>query len=239
MSVPMGFRRSHIVILLMVFLLGALTLWYSLATHPQVQSHFDVLNTQQPMNVLVGVQGTPLNPGFLGFIAVVHPKSNVLTVIPISGLIPVTVNHRQESLYQAISDTTPARAARLASQASGIPIDHYFYLNSYDLTLLLDTLYNHSPNWPNQLSPLTMLQTLGYPYGRTVPKQEMKLVSMMVNRLASINPLAASSLLAIPRTAKTNLPYYELYLLADYVRGDKLQPVSPRQYAHHLRRVHG
>ncbi|MCL5116033.1 MAG: hypothetical protein M1272_02665, partial [Firmicutes bacterium] len=147
-SVKTGFRRAHLLLLLLVFLLGALFLWYSLDTHPELHSRVDVLNTSQPMNVLVSVQGTALDPGFLGFIAVVQPHTRVLNVIPVSGLREVTVNHASEPLYQAVSDSKPRTATRLVSEATGVPIDHYFYLTSSDLNLILQALYYHSPNWP-------------------------------------------------------------------------------------------
>lgn len=239
-SVPIGFRRSHIIALLTVFLLGAGLMWYSLVTHPEVRSRVQVIDTAQSMNVLVGAKGNPLDPGFLGFVAHVNPNSRVLQVTPISAMTPVVVSGTKESLYQAVSDTSAKKATRLVSHAIGVPIDHYFYINGDDLMLVLDVLYNHVQNWPKTLPPLTMLQTLGYPSGQFNPKQEMKLVGLMVNRLPSLNPIAASSLLGITRTSATNLSSYELYLLAEYVRGDTLHRVPISHYTHHHpRRTHG
>jgi hypothetical protein len=237
-SLKPGFRVLPLIVLLTVFLLGAGFIWYSLATHPAVRSRVDVLNTRQPMNVLVGVQGTPLDPGFLGFIAVVKPNSRVLTVVPISGLTPVRVDNRKEPLYQAVSDVSAAQATRLVAHVARIPINHYFYLNANDLMLILQALYQHSPNWPPHLTPLTMLETLGYPNGRIETGKEMTLLRIMVAQLPLINPIQASSLLAIPKTAVTNLTSYQLFLLANYVRGDQLHLGSLAHRAPR-RRFHG
>lgn len=238
-SSRIGFRRSHIVALLSLFFVGAVLVWYSLVTHPAVRSRIQIVDIQQSMNVLVGVQGNALNPGFLGFVAHVNPNSRILKVTPISGMMPTVVNHQQEPLYEAISDSSAKQATGLVASATGIPIDHYFYINGTDLSLILTVLYDHSPGWPKTLSPLDMLQTLGYPNGATNPKQEMKLVGLMVNRLPTLNPAQASSLLGITRTSSTNLSFYELYLLAEYVRGDTLKQVPISSYTHHSRRAHG
>ncbi|NMP22315.1 hypothetical protein [Sulfobacillus harzensis] len=238
-AIRIGFRRSHILALLIIFLLGAGLMWYSLVTHPKIRSRVQVLDTQKPMNVLVGVKGTALDPGFLGFVAHVSPNSRVLGVTPLASLTEVTVNNRREPLYQAVSDTSAKKAIKLVSRADGVPIDHYFFINGSDLQLVLDTLYYRSPNWPKTLPPLTMLQTLGYPSGQLEPRQEMKLVGLMVNRLPSLNPIAASSLLGLTRTSHTDFSFYELYLLADYIRGDTLKEVPITHYTHHTRRAHG
>lgn len=233
-----GFARMTVIVSLLVFVVGAIFIGYSQAIHPAAPSHVDVLNTTHPMNVLVGVQGTPLQPGFVGFVAVVKPHSRVLNVVPLSGMTPVTTAQGPEPLYQAISDTTSLNAMHLVSKASGMPIDHYFYVTGSDLSLVLNDLYYHTPNWPKADQPLTMFQTLGYPYGRTNPKEEMALLSKILNGLPLVSPLAASKLLAIPNNASTNLTTEQLFLLANYVRGDKLVETSASRYAH-TRRTHG
>lgn len=233
-----GFRRAQVALMLFIFVLGGVLIWYSLNTHPAIRSHVDVLNTRRPMNVLVAVQGTPLYPGFVGFVANVKPNTRVLRVVPIPGNMTVTVNHVPEALYEAISVASPVQAMRLVSQASGVSIRHYFYLDANDLFDLLDALYYHTPHWPSHCTPLTMLQTLGYPSGRIQPKREITLLSEMVSRLPLMNPIAAGSLLSIPRTALTNLSSYQLFLLANYVRGDELQRGTIHRH-HSARWSHG
>ncbi len=233
-----GFRRIEILLLLLLFLLGAFFVGYSLETRAPVASHVEVINTRKPMNVLVAVQGTPLYPGFLGFVAVVKPNSQILTVVPIPSEAPVRYNHTRMQLYQAVSDATPVAAMHLITRATHVPIDHYFYLNSDDLDAILQVLYSHSPHWPANRTPLTMLKTLGYPKGRTVPGQQMTLLRAIVNQLPTINPLYAGRLLAIPKTSVTNLTLNQLYVLGNYVRGDKLVQGSAKHYRH-SRRKHG
>lgn len=234
-----GFRRIHILLMIAAAVVGAVLIWISLLTHPQLRSHVDVLNTRQPMNVLVAVQGSPLDPGFLGLVAVVKPNTRVLTVIPISGETLVSVGPAKEPLYQAVSNVSPKKATQLISRASGVPINHYFFLTGQDLLLVINALYYHSPNWPKSLTPLTMLKTLGYPSGHVVGSQELKLISQVVQRVPLINPIAASSLLAITKTSVTNLTFNQLFLLANYVRGDPLRQGSAKLYQHHHRRTHG
>lgn len=232
-----GFHRPQLLALLLVLLAGAAFLWYSVRTHPVIHSKVAVLNSRKPMNVLVGVQGTPLNPGFVGFVAEVKPGSRILLVIPISGQIQVNTGAAQEPLYRLVSEMPAHSTMQLVARSTGLPIDHYFYLNANNLFKLLDALYYHSPHWPARNTPLTMLKTLGYPGKRVHPKEDMALVRKIVNRLPLISPLAATSLLSIPQTSVTNLTSYQLFLLANYVRGDEikqgvLHPHRPQRGSH-------
>lgn len=232
-----GFRRTPLTLLVIVFLAAGAFIWYSLVTHRAIQAHVAVLDTRGPLNVLVGVQGTPLNPGFIGFVAEVRPHTQVLQVIPVSGRTPVTYNGTREDLSTAVSDVKPKLAMKLTATAAGVPIDHYFFLNQDDVIKLDNALYYHSPHWPKRDTPLTMLTTLGYPNGRIQPRQEMTLLRQMVNHLPTISPIAAGSLLSIPRTALTNLSEEQLYLLANYVRGDEVRLGSVPK--HRTGRAHG
>lgn len=212
--------------MLAVLLLGAGFIVYSVGTHPAIQSHVNFLDARKRMNVLVGVQGTALDPGFVGFVAEIKPNSRVLNVIPIPGRLTLRVKGVSEPLYQAVSDMPPKVAAQAVAQAARIPIDHYFYLTFSSLNKVNRALYYDSPHWPRKFTPLTMLKILGYPGGRIHPQQEMELVREMINRLPLVSPLKASTLLSIPNTSVTNLSRYQLFLLANYVRGDQLVRVA-------------
>ena len=233
-----GFHRSQLILWLTTFVIGGAFIWYSATTHSAKLARIAVLDTKKPMNVLVAVQGTPLNPGFVGFVAEVRPRTQILGVVPISGRTQVVVDKSKEPLYSAVSDASPRQAMHLVSKATGLPIDHYFYLNQASLIKLVDALYYHSPHWPKRRTPLTMLTTLGYPSGRIQPHREMTLLRQMVNRVPTISPIAASSLLSIPRTSLTNLSKYQLFLLANYVRGDQLVQQS-LPHPHSKGRSHG
>jgi hypothetical protein len=231
---PIGISRRQLAALLAVFVLGAAFIVYSVRTHPTIQSHVNVLNTRQPMNVLVGVQGTPLYPGFVGFVAEVKPKSRVLNVVPISGKIMVRVQGAPEPLYRAVSDASPGLAMKLVSRASRVRINRYFYLDFGSLDILVSALYYDTPHWPKNQTPLTMLKILGYPGGRIQPKQEMALVREMIDRLPLVNPIKVPALFTIPNRSRTNLSRHQLFLLANYVRGDQLRRISLP--AHHSKR---
>mgnify|MGYP001770762765 CR=1 FL=1 len=234
-----GFRPWQLALLLLLAVLGALAIGISLKVHPEIQSHVDVLNPRQPMNVLVGIQGSPDRPVFIGLVAVVQPTTRTLTVVPVSGSIPVVADHQTEPLYEAVSGLPAKAATRLVSQATQIPIDHYFYITPKDLMLVLDALYYHSPGWPKTETPVVMLNILGYPSGRVAPRQQVAFIDHLVSQLPTISPIAAGSLLQIPKSSVTNLTSYQLFLLANYVRGDQLVPGNPQAYHHSVRRTHG
>lgn len=233
-----GFSRLFLIALVAILTAGAAFIWYSVGTHPQIRSQVAVLNSRKPMNVLVGVQGTPLNPGFVGFVAEVRPNSQILQVVPISGRRPVHYNGSSHPLYEAVSEVTPNQAMHLVADSTRIPIDHYFYIDATNLYNLLDALYYHSPHWPTHETPLTMLKILGYPGNSIHSQREMELVREMLNRLPLVSPLAAASLLSIPRTSLTNLSRHQLFLLANYVRGDALKSGTLPGHRSH-RRIHG
>jgi hypothetical protein len=77
-----------------------------------------------------------------------------------------------------------------------------------------------------------MLSVFGYPEGTVQPAKELHLIDKMIHRLPLISPIAAGALLQIPKTSVTNLTSYQLFLLANYVRGDQL--VLGTLNAHHL-----
>lgn len=223
----------------MLALAGAIAIAISLASHANVTSRVDVFNQRRPMTVLVAIQGTPLQPAFISFLAVVEPQSRVLTVIPVSGETPVTVGGTREPLYLAASAVPAKETASVVSRALGIPVPRYFVITSADLQLVLHALYYHATGWPAQETPLTMLNILGYPNGRTAPSAEIRLLTEMTTRLPLVNPLAASSLLVIPKNSATNLTSYQLFLLANYIRGDSLQTGHLTRHPAHHGRVHG
>lgn len=234
-----GFRPGHLWLMMGLALIGAVAIIVSLASHANIPNRVDVFNQRRPMKVLVGIKGDAQTPAFVGFIAVVGPQSRVLTVVPVSGQTPVHVAGQSLPLYQAVSTTSAERAAALVSQAVGEPVSHYFFITGSDLQLLLNALYLHSRGWPRSETPLTMLNILGYPSGRTAPAEEIRLLTEIVDRLPTVSPMAASALLSIPKTSVTNLTSYQLFLLANYVRGDTLAAGHLSRPAHTQGRGHG
>lgn len=235
----LGFRRLYLAIMLIIAVIGAVTIGLSYSSHAQVHSRGHILNRRRPMNVLVGIQGTPGHPSFLGLLAVIKPNSRVLSVVPISSEMMVRVDHVREPLYRAVSVLSPKRATALVARSSGMRIDRYFYLTPKDLNLVLSALYYHTHNWPIGETPSVMLAELGFPHGHVSSATEVALLSNMINDLPSINPLVASSLLVITKNSTTDLSNNELFLLANYVRNDKLVPAHVLKNAKPLRRKHG
>lgn len=234
-----GFNPLYLWMMMGLAAIGGVAIVLSLIFHPNIKTRVNVLNQRKPMKVLVGIQGTSTNPVFIGFLAVVSPRSQVLTVVPISGRIPVVYAGVNEPLYQAVSSVPAKKASLLVQQATRIPIHHYFFITPKDLMLVLHALYYHSHHWPKNQTPLTMLSTLGYPDGRIAPKKEIQLLSTIVTQLPLVNPIETSTLLTIPKTSVTNLSSYQLFLLANYIRGDALKPGNIGPYQIHRRRSHG
>ncbi len=233
----LGFTRAQLTALFLVFFGVALFIWYSVNTHPAITATVDPLNNGRPMNVLVAVKGTPLDPGFVGFVAEIRPNTQVLRFIPIPGRLSVSTHQTRQPLFLATSDAKPLKAVALVSRAAHMPINSYFLISDTSLIKVLDALYYHSPHWPTHQTPLTMLQTMGYPGNRIHPHREMELVQEMIERFPLISPLAAGPLLSIPETSVTNLRYYQLFLLATYLRGNQLREGTlhlhtPRRESH-------
>ncbi|PSR29459.1 MAG: hypothetical protein C7B47_01720 [Sulfobacillus thermosulfidooxidans] len=223
--------------------LGAMFVALSVALHARIHSRISTIaiNEKQPVKVLVGVRGTTTAPAFIGFLAVVKPNSQILTVVPLSGDTPILgPNGKMMPLYTAISGESPQVVTKMVSEATGIPIHHYFYFTTNDLLMVMNALYYHSDHhWPKLLTPSSMLATFGYPDGVSSPQGQVKLLSKMVDTLPEVNPLVAGELLAMTKNSSTNLTAYQVFSLANYIRGDALQLGSVKQLKHSVRRSHG
>jgi hypothetical protein len=200
---------------------GALVITLSLLFHSRIPTRVSPieLREHQPSKILVGVRGTMTEPAFFGFLAIVNPKSQVLSVVPVSGKLLVN----GVPLYVATAGKTAKEDAALVSRATGVPFHSYFFLTASDLTLVLNALYYHTGHWPTRDTPSTMLNNLGYPYGPSHGWNTVNLLSRIVQTLPSVSPIAASHLLGVTKTSVTNLTSYQLFLLANYIRGDNLQ----------------
>ncbi len=224
-------------------ILGAIFVVFSVALHARIHSRVSTIaiNQKQPVKVLVGIRGTNANPAFIGFLAVVKPNSQFLTVVPISASAEIKgPNGKSVPLYTQVSQDSPATATKMISQSIHVPIHHYFYLTTKDLLLVMNALYYHANgHWPKTLTPSAMLGTFGYPDGAANPKAQVVLLSEIVNKLPEVNTLAAGELLGMAKTSKTNLTAYQVFSLANYIRGDALQLGTIKQLQHPARRTHG
>jgi hypothetical protein len=217
--------------------LGAIVIGLSVVFHTRIPTRVSpiALNEHQPSKVLVAVEGKTDSPAFIGLLAVVDPHSDVLSVVPIKG----TTKIHGMPLYLALNGTKPKAALALISAATGIPIHRYFFMTSSDLTMVLDALYYHTRHWPKTETPAVMASTLGYPYGQTHGWAAIHLLSKIISNLPGVSPIAASHLLRVTQNSETNLTASQLFLLANYIRGDRLQLGYTSQYRTPSRRHHG
>ncbi len=210
--------------------------------HSRIHSRISTIaiNEKQPVNVLVGIRGTPDAPAFLGFVAVVRPNSQILTVIPVSGRTVVpAANGAPKPLYEAITGESPSLATKSVSTAMGVPITHYFYFTTKDLLMVMNALYYHTDHlWPQAATPASMLATLGYPDGAASPAGQVQLLGKIVDMLPEVTPIAAGGLLGMTKSSTTNLTAYQVFALANYIRGDALKLGSVSQLRR-PRRSHG
>jgi hypothetical protein len=126
------------------------------------------------------------------------------------------------------------------STATGVPIHHYFYLTTKDLLMVMNALYYHTDHqWPKDLTPTSMLASLGYPDGVASPPAQVQLLGQMVDTLPEVNPIAAGSLLGMTKNSSTNLTAYQIFTLGNYIRGDALALGTVSQLQHASRRSHG
>ncbi|MCY0881340.1 MAG: hypothetical protein OWS74_05030, partial [Firmicutes bacterium] len=74
---------------------GAALLGLSVIFHTHIATKVSpiALNEHQPMKVLVAIRGTAASPAFIGFLAVLQPHSEVLTVVPLSSSATVSNGH--------------------------------------------------------------------------------------------------------------------------------------------------
>ncbi|PSR31995.1 MAG: hypothetical protein C7B46_16270 [Sulfobacillus benefaciens] len=233
-----GFSIRYLWIMGIMAVVGALAITLSLLFHSRIPTRVSPieLREHQPSKVLVGVRGTSTDPAFFGFLAIVNPKSQVLTVVPISGKLLV----HGVPLYLATAGKSAKEDASLISSATGVPFHSYFFLTASDLTMVLNALYYHTGHWPATDTPTTMLNNLGYPYGPSHGWDTVNLLSRIVQALPSVSPIAASHLLGMTKTSVTNLTSYQLFLLANYIRGDNLQLGHMADFrSHSVRRDHG
>lgn len=230
-SQSIGFPQPLKLLILTALSMGGLLIIISLVFHSRIPTRYlqETINQKQPRQVLLTAAGSPENPGFIGFLIIIQPDSNVLTIVPIPGSL--TTRDAKASnvpvsglpLWEAVSQTPPKTAVHLIEKSAHINVTHYFFLTANDLQSILNALYTHAQGWPQTETVPMMLNTLGFPKGDVVPAKELKLLREIMRGLPKMNPLVASSLIAITKTAKTNLSGYQMFQLANYIRGDSFK----------------
>ena len=242
-KLAIGFTRRQRWITGILAILGAFFVALSVSLHTRIHSRISTIaiNEKQPVKVLVGIRGTTATPAFIGFLAVVKPNSQVLTVVPVSGsMLVMGPNGSMVPLYTTMGNDSPAVLTKMVSQATKVPIHHYFYFTTHDLVMVMNALYYHSDHhWPKLLTPSSMLATFGYPDGDASPRGQVNLLSQMITTLPQVNPLVAGELLAMAKNSSTNLTAYQVFSLANYIRGDAIKLGSLKLVRQAARRSHG
>ncbi|MBX5468075.1 MAG: hypothetical protein K6U14_11380 [Firmicutes bacterium] len=238
-----GFARPTLWAMSLLASMGALAVAVSLLFHSRIHTRYleETINQRQPHAVLVAAVGTQEAPGFVGFWLRIPDDGNRLDLTPLAGTPWVTITPpggvpEQVPLWQAVSLLPPPAAARLIARTYGLTGGYYFITSTVDLLDILDALAHHTGQGSALGSVTAMLQTLGYPDGTVHPARELALLEAMIRALPRLNPLVASSLLAVTKTSYTNLSGYQMFQLANVVRGDAFRLAAlphPGQAADH------
>lgn len=226
-----GFPKPALLAMVAMALLGGIAVALSLVFHSRIHTRYleETIRERQPHEVVVAAVGTPVAPGFVGFLVDVTNGVNQLTVTPLpgSGLVSVALKQGDPPvrlpLWQAVSEVPPATAARVIASAYHLSGSYYFLTSTQNLLTILDALANHATGGDQLGSVTSMLETLGYPDGTVHPARELQLLAAMIRTLPRLNPLVASSLLTVTKTSHTNLSGYQMFQLANVVRGDSFR----------------
>ncbi|CAB1128799.1 protein of unknown function [Candidatus Hydrogenisulfobacillus filiaventi] len=153
-----GFSRSGWWLLGGLALAGAVAVGVSLRYHarmPAAVRSTIVPNDRPPARVVVAITGTPQAPGFIGFIADLHPRSRTLDVVPLPPQLPVNTPTGLQPLWLAVSQAqTPAEVQADIAAATGVPVRYYFFDDLAGLNAVLSTLYEDDPAWSPSASPM-------------------------------------------------------------------------------------
>ncbi len=186
--------------------------------------------TSSPRSVLVALAPPAGEPGFAGFVVVIHGNGSTWTVVPVPGSLAATP-HRP--LWLAAGTLTPSALARAVGKAAHIRLSGYLVVQEPAVAALLQTLSTSVRGWPRTMPPDLALERLGWPTGSTVQPGQAALFQDLLTELPQLGPHNAAAAQRLESGAKTNLSLEQLFLLGTYIRSDSLRVVSWP----HLRRV--
>lgn len=174
-----------------------------------------------PRVVLVAVVGTPTNPGFSGFLAVLDPNSRNLTVAPVPGTL--RGQKSTDPLWTVAASLPPSRLAHIIARDTHFRLSGYFVLDLSATNAVFQALASDTPGWPKRLTPDTTLTRLGWPSGKSNVSGELSTLQDIITYLPELPANQTALFHAVLKGSKTNLSLYQMFMLATYIRGDNLR----------------
>jgi len=186
------------------------------------------VSSLSPLSVAVIVEGSSQNPGLIGFLATVHPRTNVLDIVPLAGSVPLRLPNSSGGAvtvpaWQGVSMASPKIVTAAIDRATGFTASDYFFMPVAGLKTVFRTLADDTTEWPKADTVIHSLRVLGYPRGSTHPQRELRFLNQLMLALPQITPLDAASLMGVAISSSFNLSQYELFTLGNYVGGDVLR----------------
>lgn len=248
-SQQIGFNRRQMTRLGWVMAMGGLLLLGSLIFHGKVTTRqvSMPISTVAPLAITVVVDGPTSHPGLIGFLATVHPRTDILDIAPLPGSMKLTLPNGAGgqvtvAAWKGVSMASPEIVTAAIDQATGFTASHYFFMPVDGLKTVFQTLADDTTTWPEADTVSHSLHLLGYPRGIDRPRQELTFLNQLMTTLPQMTPLDASSLMGVAISSSFNLSQYELFILGNYVRGDvlRLTPLSSfKREDSRSRRHHG
>lgn len=176
---------------------------------------------ETPRVVLVAMSGTPDQPGFAGFLAILNPSSRVVKVVPVPGTLPVVT--AKDPLWSEAPRLAPKQIASVVGRDLHIPVSGYFIVDAPEAQAVLAALTASAPGWPPELTSDQLLRSLGWPYGVPGAQGQLKALEAIITGLPELPPSQNPVLNVALKASHTNLSLYQMFMLATYIRGDTLQ----------------
>jgi hypothetical protein len=178
--------------------------------------------TSSPRSVLVALAPPAGEPGFAGFVVVIHGNGSTWNVVPVPGSLAAAPH---DPLWLAAGTLAPTTLARDVGRAAHVRLSGYLVVQEPAVADLLQTLSTSVRGWPRTIPPDVALQRLGWPTGSTVQRGQAALFPDLLTELPQLGPHNAASAQRVESGAKTNLSLEQLFLLGTYIRSDSLRVV--------------
>lgn len=213
-----AFGRRLLVWLGVAALVGAVFLIRSGAI-PKPQTVAVTTKPQVMLFAILGSEQSTTGPGLIAFLSVITPNARDLIVLPISGN---TRTASGESLTQFAQQATPPEIAGEIARLAHAHINGYLMFDSDFAEQVLTLLWDNAQSWPVSLTPTQALEQLGWPRSRP-NRNQLGILQDIIGSVPELS-MGSQSLLAakVLETSQTDLSAYQMFLLATFVRGERL-----------------